>query len=42
MLKDRAYMYLYHRKVLTAHSSRLEGYKQLPDGLIRVVGLRLQ
>jgi peptide/nickel transport system substrate-binding protein len=42
LLKEGAYLYLYHRKVLTAHSSRLQSYKQLPDGLIRVVGLRLQ
>jgi peptide/nickel transport system substrate-binding protein len=42
LLKEGAYLYLYHRKVLTAHSNRLQGYKQLSDGLIRVVGLRLQ
>jgi peptide/nickel transport system substrate-binding protein len=28
--------------VLIAHTVRLEGYRQLPDGLVRVVGLTLK
>jgi len=33
----RAIIYIYHRKLLIAHTTRLEGYKQMPDGLVRVV-----
>lgn len=35
-------VYLYHRLVIIAHTARLEGYKQMPDGLVRVTGLRLR
>jgi peptide/nickel transport system substrate-binding protein len=35
-------LYIYHRKILIAHTTRLEGYKQMPDGLVRVVGLKLK
>ena len=35
-------LYLYHRKVLIAHTTKLEGYKQMPDGLVRVIGLKLK
>jgi peptide/nickel transport system substrate-binding protein len=35
-------LYLYHRRVLIGLSARVEGYKQMPDGLVRVVGLRLK
>ena len=35
-------LYLYHRRILIAHTTRLEGYKQMPDGLVRVTGLRLK
>jgi peptide/nickel transport system substrate-binding protein len=35
-------IYLYHRRILIAHTDRLEGYRQMPDGLIRVVGLKLK
>ena len=35
-------IYLYHRKVLIAHTTKLEGFKAVPDGLVRVVGLRLK
>ncbi|MBX3498540.1 MAG: ABC transporter substrate-binding protein [Alphaproteobacteria bacterium] len=34
--------YLYHRRVLIAHQERLEGFTQMPDGLVRVVGLKLK
>ena len=30
------------RRVLIAHSAKLEGYKQMPDGLVRVMGLKLK
>lgn len=35
-------IYLYHRLVIIAHTDRLEGYKQFPDGLVRVKGLKLK
>jgi len=42
ILEDIPKLYLYHRRVLIAHTDRLEGYKQMPDGLVRVVGLKLR
>jgi peptide/nickel transport system substrate-binding protein len=41
-LEDEAILYLYHRRILIAHTTKLEGYKQMPDGLVRVVGLKLK
>jgi peptide/nickel transport system substrate-binding protein len=42
VLNDEPIIYLYHRKILIAHTTRLEGYRQMPDGLVRVVGLKLK
>jgi len=42
ILTDIPKLYLYHRRVLIAHTARLEGYTQMPDGLVRVVGLKLK
>jgi peptide/nickel transport system substrate-binding protein len=42
LLDDEPIVYLYHPRVLVAHTARLTGYRQLPDGLVRVVGLKLQ
>jgi peptide/nickel transport system substrate-binding protein len=42
VLEDEPILYLYHRGILIAHTNKLEGYKQVPDGLIRVVGLKLK
>jgi peptide/nickel transport system substrate-binding protein len=42
VLNDEPIIYLYHRKLLIAHTKKLEGYKQMPDGLVRVVGLKLK
>jgi len=42
LLDNEAILYLYHPRVLIAHTTRLEGYRQLPDGLVRVVGLTLK
>jgi peptide/nickel transport system substrate-binding protein len=42
ILEDNPRLYLYHRRVLIAHTARLEGYKQMPDGLVRVVGLKFK
>ena len=35
-------LYLYHRKVLIAQSTKLDGFKPVPDGLVRVVGLKFK
>jgi len=42
VLADGGIIYLYHRMVIIAHSVKLEGYRQMPDGLVRVVGLKLK
>ena len=42
LLDDESIIYLYHPRVLITHTIRLEGYRQLPDGLVRVVGLTLK
>jgi len=42
VLNDEPIIYLYHKKLLFAHSKKLEGFKQMPDGLVRVVGLKLK
>ncbi len=42
VLADEPIIYLYHRKILIAHTTKLQGYTQLPDGIVRVVGLRLK
>jgi len=41
-LAEGSIIYLYHRLVIIAHSAKLEGYTQLPDGLVRVVGVKLK
>jgi peptide/nickel transport system substrate-binding protein len=40
-LKEGSIIYLYHRLVIIAHTAKLQGYTQLPDGLVRVVGAKL-
>jgi peptide/nickel transport system substrate-binding protein len=42
LLNDEPIIYLYHRKLLIAHTTKLEGYRQMPDGLVRVIGLKLK
>jgi peptide/nickel transport system substrate-binding protein len=42
VLNDEPIIYLYHRTLLIAHSGKVEGYRQMPDGLVRVVGLKLK
>ena len=42
VLQDEPIIYLYHRGILIAHTTKLEGYKQMPDGLVRVIGLKLK
>ena len=41
-LREGSIVYLYHRLVIIAHGTKLEGYRQLPDGLVRVVGVKLK
>ena len=41
-LADGSILYLYHAQVLVALSDKVEGYKQMPDGLVRVVGVKLK
>lgn len=40
VLKDRPIIYLYHRKWLWAYTPKLQGVREIPDGLLRVQGLR--
>ena len=42
ILGDAPLLYLYHPRMLIAHTTRLEGYRQMADGLVRVVGLKLK
>jgi peptide/nickel transport system substrate-binding protein len=42
VLNDEPIIYLYHRKLLIAHTTKLQGYTQLPDGLVRVIGLKFK
>src|SRR6202012_852814 len=42
LLTDLPILYLYHRTILIAHTAKLEGNKQMPDGLVRMVGLKLK
>jgi peptide/nickel transport system substrate-binding protein len=41
-VREGPILYLYHRKYFFPHTTRLQGFKPLPDGLLRVVGLKLQ
>ena len=35
-------LYIYHPQILIAYTDRLEGFKPMPDGLVRVVGLKMK
>jgi peptide/nickel transport system substrate-binding protein len=39
--KDRPIIYLYHRNWLWAHTTRLTGLRTVPDGMVRVQGLKM-
>ncbi|MEO8925445.1 MAG: ABC transporter substrate-binding protein [Caldimonas sp.] len=41
VLKDRPIIYLYHRNWLWAYTAKLSGVRNVPDGLLRVDGLKL-
>ena len=40
-LAEGGLLYLYHRPVIIAHTAKLDGYKQLPDGLVRLTGVKV-
>jgi peptide/nickel transport system substrate-binding protein len=39
--KDRPIIYLYHRNWLWAHNNKLTGLRTVPDGMVRVQGLKM-
>ena len=41
VLKERPIIYLYHRNWLWAYNAKLAGVRDVPDGLLRVTGLKL-
>ena len=41
VLKERPIVYLYHRNWLWAYNGKLGGVRQIPDGLLRVSGLKM-
>jgi peptide/nickel transport system substrate-binding protein len=41
VLKERPIIYLYHRNWLWAYTAKLAGVRNVPDGLLRVDGLKL-
>ena len=41
VLADRPIIYLYHRNWLWAFNAKLSGVRNVPDGLLRVTGLKL-
>ena len=42
VVKERPIIYLYHRNWLWAFNKKLTGMRTVPDGLIRVQGLKMQ
>ena len=41
VLKERPIIYLYHRNWLWAYNAKLSGVRELPDGLLRLQGLKM-
>jgi len=41
VLKERPIIYLYHRNWLWAYDAKLSGVRLIPDGLLRVTGLKM-
>ena len=41
VLKERPIIYLYHRNWLWAYNAKLGGVRNVPDGLLRVTGLKM-
>jgi peptide/nickel transport system substrate-binding protein len=42
ILNDEPIIYIFNRTIVIAHSKKLDGYRSIPDGLVRVVGLKLK
>ena len=42
VLKERPVIYVYHRNWLWAYNTKLSGVRGVPDGLLRVSGLKMQ
>jgi peptide/nickel transport system substrate-binding protein len=42
VLDEENIIYLYHQRILVAYAAKLTGYKQVPDGIVRVVGISLK
>ena len=42
VMKDRPVIYLYHRNWLWAYASKVSGLRTVPDGMIRLQGLKFQ
>jgi peptide/nickel transport system substrate-binding protein len=42
LLKDRPDIYLFHRHWIWAYTTKLSGLRPIPDGLVRVQGLKMQ
>jgi peptide/nickel transport system substrate-binding protein len=42
VIPEGGIVYLYHRKFFFPHTTKLSGFKPIPDGLVRVVGMKLQ
>ena len=42
LIAEGGVVYLYHRRIIIPYTEKLEGYRQMPDGLIRVVGLKFK
>ena len=41
VMKERPIVYLYHRNWLWAYNAKLSGVRNVPDGLLRVTGLKM-
>ena len=41
VLKERPIIYLYHRNWLWAYNTKLAGVRNVPDGLLRITGLKM-
>ena len=39
--KERPVIYMYHRNWLWAYNPKLSGVREIPDGLLRISGLKL-
>ena len=41
VLKERPIIYLYHRNWLWGYTAKLGGVREIPDGLLRITGLKM-